>query len=117
MGTGSMVLFGLLEHRMAFQESAVASTRVWAHRLWDPIALGTPSPLGLGAVVSSLPHLFRIHVGSSGGSDLPAERFLRMYAGQCRCVFSKNFPSQNCELYVLQRHFHASSPRMVSDPT
>ena len=41
MGTGSMVLFGLLEHRMAFQESAVASTRVWAHRLWDPIAFGT----------------------------------------------------------------------------
>lgn len=35
MGTGSMVLFGLFEHRMAFQESAVASTRVWAHRLWD----------------------------------------------------------------------------------
>jgi hypothetical protein len=62
MGTGSMVLFGLFEHRMAFQESAVASTRVWAHRLWDPIAFGTPSPLGPHRLwdLGQWSHLFRI---------------------------------------------------------
>ena len=100
-----MVLFSLLERRMAFQACALASTPGRAHYPW-----------GLGAVVSSLPHLFRMHVGSSGGYDLPAVRFLSMYAGQCRCVFSENFPSQNRELYVLQQHFHASLPRMVYDP-